>query len=177
MKKQLIRLLEAVVGFPPACVRALQNVGRQVTLACNAFTPSVHKKNITKFTGTAIATRYLLAKSDGTQTGITICTTGDRALFSVTDTASSTDISLTNPAPVNCQMLAATDESIPMIAAGAIAVGTVVYPVAAGQVNSYVGLGSTGSNYACGIVVANASLQAGDILEVMPLVEIQTSTV
>ena len=177
MKQKLIRLLEAVVGFPPACVRALKNVGQQVALACNAFAPSIHKKSITKFTGTAIATRYLLAKSDGTATGITICGAGDRALFSVTDTASATDISLTNPQAVACQMLSATDESVPMIAAGAIAVGQVVYPVANGQVNTYVGLGSSGSNYACGIVIANASAQAGDILEVMPLVEIQTSTV
>ena len=177
MKKLAIRLLEAVVGFPPAVVRAFKSVGQQVTLACNAFTPSIHKKNITKFTGVAIATRYLLGKSDGTQTGVTVCTLGDRALFVITDTASSVDISLDNPSPVNCQMLAATDESVPMIAAGAIAVGTVVYPVANGQVNSYVGLGSSGSNYACGIVVANASAQAGDILEVMPLCEIQTSTV
>jgi len=74
-------------------------------------------------------------------------------------------------------MLNVTDETVPMIAAGAIAVGAVVYPVANGQVNTYVGLGSTGSNYACGIVVGQPATQAGDIVEVSSLIELQVSAV
>lgn len=175
MKKMLIRALEAVVGFPAAVARKVRTLGYSVVLAANAFTPSTHKKTITKFTGTAIATRYLLAKSDGTQTGITICGAGDRAMFCVMDTAGTTELALTNPAPVSCIMLGVTDETVPMIAsAGGINPGDVVYPAANGQVSKYPG---NGTNYPCGMVVANGSAQAGDILEVMAVLEFQAATI
>lgn len=175
LNRCFVRVLEAVVGFPAAVARKVRTMGQEIACAANAFTPSTHKKTITKFTGTAIATRYLLAKSDGTQTGITIAGAGDRALFCVMDTASSTDISLTNPAPVSCIMLGATDETVPMIAAaGGIVPGTVVYPAANGQVQAYPG---SGNNYPCGVCIANGSTQAGDIIEVMSCVEMQTATV
>ena len=169
MKKKMIRLIEAVVGFPPACVRALKNIGQQVTLACNAFTPGIHRESITKFSTAVIATRYLLAKSDGTATGFTICTSGDKADFVVSDTVSSTELSAVTPAPVNCFMLGASGCTVPMIAARAIACGAFVYPGLLGQADTYVGLGSTGTNYACGKVVAQPAAQAGDIIEVMPI--------
>lgn len=177
IKNFLMVALTAIVGIPPNLVRAYKYGRVTVALACNAFTPSTHCKTITKFTAAAITTRYLLAKSDGTATGITICTSGDKAMFIVKDTASaSADLSLTNPAPVACIMLGVTDETVPMIAARALAVGTVVYPGLLGQVDSYVGLGSTGTNYPVGVIVANASAQAGDIVEVMSVLEFQSAT-
>lgn len=178
MKKFFLKMLEAVVGFPPAIARTCRNLGTAFVVAANQFTPSVHCNTITKFTGVAIAVRYSLGKSDGTPNGVVVCAAGDRAMFVIKDTTSTTqDLSLLNPTPVACIMLGVTNETVPMIAAGAIAVGSVVYPVANGQVNTYVGLGSSGSNFACGIVVASPSNQAGDFLEVMPLLEMQVSTV
>lgn len=180
IKNLFVAVLAAVVGFPPAAVRFVKNIGRQTVLACNAFTPSVHRNSITKFTSAAITTRYLLGKFDSANltNGVAVAGLGDRAFFVIADTAATaTDLALTTPAPVNCLMLDSINETVPMVAAGAIAVGTVVYPVANGQVNSYVGLGSTGTNYPCGVVVANASAQAGDILEVMPTLGIASATV
>ena len=177
MKNIIVMLIGALVGLPAAAVRWAKYHGRETVTAANAFTPSQHKNVITQFTKVTIATRYLLGKSDGTQTGVLVAGLGDRAMFVIKDTTATLDLSLDNPTPVSCIMLGVTDETVPMIAAGPIAVGTIVYPVANGQVNSYVGLGSTGSNYPCGIVVANASVQAGDIVEVMSTVEYQIATV
>lgn len=145
----------------------------------DSFTPMTHEKVITKFTASAITTRYTLFKpllTDTTQTQITICGAGDRALFCVADTVSTTDLGLANPAPVECIMLGTTHDSVPMIAAGVLNVGDIVYPAANGQVNTYVGLGSTGTNYSCGVVVANPALVAGDIVEVMSLFSQNSST-
>jgi len=175
-KNKFTMLLEAVVGFPPAVVRRIKNMGRDVVLACNAFTPSFHKGKITKTSSVAIATRYLLGKSDGTQNGVTVCTTGDRAIYVIEDTVSATDLALLTPASVSALIIGVYDQTVPMIAAGAIAANTVVYPVANGQVNSYVGLGSTGTNYPVGITI-NASANAGDVLEVIPFISIASATV
>ncbi len=166
MKQFLMKFLEAAAGLPVAVVRGIKNIGAQVALACNAFTPSTHEKTISKFSASAIATRYLLAKSDGTATGITICTQGDRALFVVADTQSTAaDLALTTPNTVACIMLGVTNDSVPMIAAAALTVGTIVYPDTGGKVNTYAGAGS-GTAFPCGIVVGSPSAQDGDIVEV-----------
>ena len=128
IKNLFVAVLAAVVGFPPAAVRFVKNIGRQTVLACNAFTPSVHRNSITKFTSAAITTRYLLGKFDSANltNGVAVAGLGDRAFFVIADTAATaTDLALTTPAPVNCLMLDSINETVPMVAAGAIAVGTV----------------------------------------------------
>ena len=182
MKQKLIMLIEAAVGLPAAAARWVRNWGQDIVLAANAFTPATHQKNITKFSAVAIATRYLLGKFHGTAAnaalGQVITTTqGDRALFVIQDTVSATDLTNTsNFAPVGCIMLGVTDETVPMIANAALAVGTVVYPDTGGTVNSYAGAGS-GTAFPCGVVVGQPSAQAGDIVEVASCIGFVASAV
>ena len=175
MRKYLFPFIAAVVGIPPAAVRFARNLGKQVVLAANAFTPSVHKKVITKFTGSAIASRWLVGKQSGATT-VGVAGFGDRAQFVFTDAPQALDITLDNPAPVGVIMLGATDESIPMVAgSGGINVGDVVYPAPGGQVDTYAHQGSSGTNFPCGIVVANPSTQQGDIIEVQGLLSVNSA--
>jgi hypothetical protein len=53
----------------------------------------------------------------------------------------------------------------------------VIYPAPNGQVNTYVGLGSTGTNYPCGIVVAQPAAQQGDIVEVQAMLSVSSAAV
>lgn len=168
--------IEAALGLPAAFVRWQRYRKHQTCLMANGFTPSTHEKETTKFSAVAIATRYLLGKQSGA-TGVVVCGAGDRALFVIKDTVSAAELVLSaNLSPVGCIMLGVTNDTIPMVAAGALNVGDIVYPVAAGQVNTYVGLGSSGTNYPCGIVVGSPATQAGDIVEVMGMLEPQSST-
>ena len=182
MKQKLIMLIEAAVGLPAAAARWVRNRGQDIVLAANAFTPSTHAKVITKFSASVIATRYLLGIFHGTAAtaalGFVITATqGSRALFVIANTASATDLTNTgNAAPVECIMLGVTDDTVPMVANAALAVGTVVYPDTGGTVNSYAGAGS-GTAFPCGVVVGQPSAQAGDIVEVMSCIGFVASAV
>jgi len=182
LKQKLIMLIGAAVGLPAAAARWVRNRGVEVVLAANAFTPSTHEKVTTKFSASAIATRYLLGKFHGTAAtaalGFVITTTqGDRALFVIADTVSATDLTNTsNAAPVECIMLGVTNDTVPMVANAALAVGTVVYPDTGGMVNSYAGAGS-GTAFPCGVIVGSPSAQSGDIVEVMGCIGFVASAV
>lgn len=182
MKQKLIMLIEAAVGLPAAAARWVRNRGKDIVLAANAFTPSTHEKVITKFSAVAIATRYLLGKFHGTAANaalgqVIITGSTDRALFVIQDTVSATDLSNTsNFAPVGCIMLGVTNDTVPMVAASAIAVGTVVYPAALGTVDAYTPSGA-GVAFPVGVVVGSPSSQAGDIVEVASSIGFVASTV
>ena len=181
MKNKIHMLIYAAVGLPAAAVRWVRNIGRETVTACNAFTPAQHKNSKTQFSKVAITTRYLLGKfstnaADAAAGVVVITGQGDRALFIIADTVSSTDLSYDGTyAPVECLMIGSINKTVPMIANAALTVGTVVYPDTGGTVNTYAGAGS-GTAYSCGVVVGQPSAQAGDIVEVEPLLSTAAST-
>lgn len=176
MKTRIVGLIYALAGLPSALSRRVRNLGRETVEACNAFTMSRHHESINKTTANAITSRWLLGKSSGAG-GVVVCGLGDRAEYVISDEISAARLSdLGGTYNIACLLLGNQERTVPMVAAGALNPGDVVYPVANGQVNTYVGRGSTGTNYPCGIVVAQPSTQAGDIVEVQPFLGINSST-
>lgn len=175
----LTAIVFAISSAPAAFQRALR-----YGFGCPHFANGLeigagtHHRTTTKFTTVTITTRHLLYKfdtSDATGKKIVVCGAQDRAVFAVPDEVSATDIANRSPFPIEAIMLGVTSNSVRMISAGALNPGDVVYPAAAGQVNTYVGLGSTGTNYPCGVVLVGATA-AGQIIEVAAMLEVQSAT-
>lgn len=166
--------VEALASFR----RSLRHGFGQPYFANAEIGAGTHHKVLNKFSAVAITERHLLYKFDSTDaTGkrIVVCGAQDRAVFVVPEEVSTLMLTGVNPAPVEAIMLGVSDDSVRMVAAGALNPGDVVYPAAAGRVNTYVGLGSTGTNYPVGVVLVGATA-AGQIVEVQHVNGLVAST-
>jgi len=163
--------VEMALALPSQFRRAMKYRGRGLTpyFANAEIGEGTHENTTTKFSAVAITTRHLLYKfdpNDATTKQLVVCGAGDRAIFVVPDECSTTDLNNQSPAPIEAIMLGSTNNSVRMVAAGAITAGSIVYPAASGQINTYVGLGSTGTNFPCGIAITSSTV-AGQVIEVM----------
>jgi hypothetical protein len=106
--------------------------GHQLHPLANTLPANVgSSKNSRRYlSSAAIATRYLLAKVGADDEHIAVvAATADKPIGVITDEAAAAED------PVNVELLGVTNRTLPMVAAGAIAIGADVYATAAGKVD------------------------------------------
>lgn len=154
-------LLSVALVYAVACIRRDASRSDLVS-ACNTLAPSfgTHVNAITLLATAAVGTRYFLGKRGADVSHVAVvAAAADEPLCVLTDEADAAED------PIDCELLAITNRTVPMVAGAVIGLDLAVYSSGDGKV--IVKPTAAGTYWKVGIA-RQAATADGDVIEVEP---------